>query len=143
MRGVPAAVVMMMFATATAAAAETPGAAPASTPPPGTGSVVIQQEAGGLVFDVPLPRQRSLRDRDPKLDQLLKGLPGLGTENVPGEKAWTESLVDSFEDQLKNGPPPCQPNRCIGQEATGQRLQQMDTDFGPQDDWTWTPPSGY
>lgn len=113
-------------------------------PPPArakSGSVVVQQEEGGLEFDVPLPRQRSLRERDPKFDRLLKSLPDLGTEDVPFKPGWTEKLADSFKDQLKNGPGECEPSKCAAQEATRARLQQMNPDYGPTDDWTWTPPS--
>jgi hypothetical protein len=137
MRGALLAGSIVLAMTAAAAAEEAAPAAPAAGP--NSGSVVIQQEEGGLVFDVPLPRQRSLRERDPKFDRMLKGLPDLGTEDVPFKEAWTEKIVNAFNDQLKNGPGGGEVDDLDRQKY--QRMQQMDTDTGPQDDWTWTPPS--
>jgi hypothetical protein len=101
-----------------------------------------QNEPAPLEFDVPLPQQRNLRERDPKFDRMLKNLPDLDPKNaVPFKKGWTENIADAFHRQLINGPDECEPSKCVGDEMKEQRLKQMDTDFGPQDDWTWTPPS--
>ncbi len=89
-----------------------------------------------------LPQQRSLRERDPKFDRMLKNLPDLDPNNsVPFRKGWTENIADAFHRQVVNGPDECEPSQCVGDEMKEQRIKQMDTDYGPQDDWTWTPPS--
>ncbi|MDB5971800.1 MAG: hypothetical protein JWQ90_4250 [Hydrocarboniphaga sp.] len=134
-----------IIATSAPAFAADPDSTSATPDAATTRSVVIppepEPEPGGLVFDVPLPQQRSLRENAPKFDRLLQGLPDLETHGVPFKKGWTEAIVDSFNSQWKDGPPPCKPNQCVGADQVGQRLQQLDTDYGPQDDWTWTPPS--
>lgn len=107
-------------------------------------SILIQKpnEPAPLEFDVLLPQQPSLRERDPKFDRILKNLPDLDPNNsVPFRKSWTENIADTFHRQMLNGPDECQPSRCVGHEVKQRRMQQMNTDFGPQDDWTWTPPS--
>jgi hypothetical protein len=48
-----------------------------------------------------------------------------------------ERFAAALADQAVNGPG--EPSE-LG-AATGRRLNQMDPDLGPQDDWTWTPPS--
>lgn len=118
-------------------------AEPSSSNLAGDASILIQQheEPAPLEFDVPLPRQRSLRERDPQFDHLLKNLPDLETQDVPFKKGWTEAIADAFNRQLLNGPDECEPNKCVGAEQVKQRMRQLDTDYGPQDDWTWTPPS--
>ncbi len=128
---------------AAGAAASTAALAAETVAPPvdEPASLVLKEE--GLSFTVPLPRGRNLRDRDPRFERLIQGLPELETDDVPFKKAWTESLAESFKDQLVNGPRECQPNRCEGAAVNSRRLQQMNTDLGPQDDWTWTPPAGY
>ena len=97
-------------------------------------SVVMQDQ--GLSFTVPLKRW-DLRKNDPRLDRLLDTIPDLGTDGVPFEQGWAESYLD----QLRNGPRDCKANNCVMQQVTDRRIQQMDGNLGPQDDWTWTPPS--
>lgn len=107
-------------------------------------SILVQKpnEPAPLEFDVLLPQQRSLRERDPRFDRMLKNLPDLDPNgSVPFRKGWTENIADAFHRQMVNGPDECEPNQCVGDEMKEQRMKQMDTDYGPQDDWTWTPPS--
>lgn len=138
-----AALLLPIVATAADLALPGEAATPASTAS-SDASILLQQpdEPAPLQFEVQLPQQRSLRERDPKFDRMLKALPDLDPNNtVPFHKGWTESIADAFHRQLINGPDECEPNKCVGEEMKDQRMKQLNTDYGPQDDWTWTPPS--
>jgi hypothetical protein len=150
-RGVGLVVLLAISATASAAnltlpasVTSAPPEAQAPPPPPADVPPPIDKDPNGLEFDVHLPQQqRSLRDHDAKFEHMMKTLPDLDPNNsVPFKKAWTENVVDSFNSQLKNGPDPkCESHECVGSEMAQQRVKQLNTDFGPEDDWTWTPPS--
>ena len=101
-------------------------------------SMVIHHD--GLQFDVEVD-ERSLRERDPRLDRVIQDLPIFGNSDTQFQTGWTEKVAASARDQTVNGPAPCVSGGCVGAETLQRRMSQMDMNNGPQDDWTWTPPS--
>lgn len=128
-----------LLLVASAASAEDPEpsssfTAPEASPAPAAAgasqSLMLSKEPPGLEFEVKLPT-RSLRERDPRLQQLMDMLPDFGDP----PRDWTDAVSDAIDKAAR----PREPG--VLEEVRQRRIGQMSSGGGDDDAWTWTPPA--